>query len=123
MKKSSFIEMTLWTISGVLFAIGMCMALITEWNAFNAGIILGAAGIVLAIITLLARRKMENKAPIKVSGKTIGAILLGIAGALALGVGMCFSMVWGRMAIGIVIGLIGIILLLMLIPLIRGIED
>ena len=123
MKKSSFIEMTLWTISGVLFAIGMCMALITEWNAFNAGIILGAAGIVLAIITLLARRKMENKDPIKVSGKTIGAILLGIAGALALGVGMCFSMVWGRMAIGIVIGLIGIILLLMLIPLIRGIED
>lgn len=123
MKKSSFIAMTLWTISGVLFAIGMCMALITEWNAFNAGIILGAAGIVLAIITLLARRKMENKAPIKVSGKTIGAILLGIAGALALGVGMCFSMVWGRMAIGIVIGLIGIILLLMLIPLIRGIED
>ena len=123
MKKISFIEMTLWTISGVLFAIGMCMALITEWNAFNAGIILGAAGIVLAIITLLARRKMENKAPIKVSGKTIGAILLGIAGALALGVGMCFSMVWGRMAIGIVIGLIGIILLLMLIPLIRGIED
>ncbi len=123
MKKSSFIAMTLWTISGVLFAIGMCMALITEWNAFNAGIILGAAGIVLAIITLLARRKMENKAPIKVSGKTIGAILLGIAGAFALGVGMCFSMVWGRMAIGIVIGLIGIILLLMLIPLIRGIED
>ena len=123
MKKSSFIAMTLWTISGVLFAIGMCMALITEWNAFNAGIILGAAGIVLAIITLLARRKMENKAPIKVSGKTIGAILLGIAGALALGVGMCFSMVWGRMAIGIVIGLIGIMLLLMLIPLIKGIED
>ncbi len=123
MKKSSFIAMTLWTISGVLFAIGMCMALITEWNAFNAGIILGAAGIVLAIITFLAWRWMENKAPIKVSGKTIGAILLGIAGALALGVGMCFSMVWGRMAIGIVIGLIGIILLLMLIPLIRGIED
>ena len=123
MKKSSFIAMTLWTISGVLFAIGMCMALITEWNAFNAGIRLGAAGIVLAIITLLARRKMENKDPIKVSGKTIGAILLGIAGSLALGVGMCFSMVWGRMAIGIVIGLIGIILLLMLIPLIRGIED
>lgn len=123
MKKSSFIAMTLWTIRGVLFAIGMCMALITEWNAFNAGIILGVAGIVLAIITLLAWRKMENKAPIKVSGKTIGAILLGIAGALALGVGMCFSMVWGRMAIGIVIGLIGIILLLMLIPLIKGIED
>ena len=49
--------------------------------------------------------------------------LVGIAGALALGVGMCFSMVWGRMVVGIVIGLIGIVVLLCLIPMTRGMTD
>lgn len=34
MKKSSFAAMVLGTVSVVLFALGMCMALIPEWNAF-----------------------------------------------------------------------------------------
>ena len=44
-------------------------------------------------------------------------------GSLALGVGMCFSMVWGKMVMGVVIGLIGIVILLCLIPLTKGIKD
>ena len=43
--------------------------------------------------------------------------------ALALGVGMCFTMVWGRMVSGIVIGLAGIVVLLCLIPLTKGIRE
>ena len=34
MKKSSFVAMILGTVSGILFALGMCMALISEWDAF-----------------------------------------------------------------------------------------
>lgn len=37
MKKSSFVTMLLGTVSGMLFALGMCMALIPEWNAFKPG--------------------------------------------------------------------------------------
>lgn len=33
MKKSSFVAMVLGTVSVVLFALRMCMALIPEWNA------------------------------------------------------------------------------------------
>lgn len=50
-------------------------------------------------------------------------IVVGVAGALALGVGMCFSMVWDKMVIGIVIGMVGIVVLLSLIPLVKGIKD
>lgn len=32
MKKSNYVAMILGTVSGVLFALGMCMALIPEWN-------------------------------------------------------------------------------------------
>ena len=37
----------LGTVSGVLFALGMCMALLPEWNAFAQGVVLGAVGLVL----------------------------------------------------------------------------
>ena len=53
MKKSSFVAMILGTVSGVLFALGMCMALLPEWHAFHEGIIFGAIGIVLGLITLI----------------------------------------------------------------------
>lgn len=123
MKKSSFVAMLMGTISGVLFALGMCMALIPEWEAFQPGVIFGGVGLLLGLITLIVWRKMEHKEPIQFSGKTILTIVVGVAGALGLGVGMCFSMVWDKMVIGIVIGMVGIVVLLSLIPLVKGIKD
>lgn len=70
MKKSSFVAMVLGTVSGVFFALGMCMALIAEWGAFRPGIVFGCVGLLLGIVTLIVWRKMERKAPIQFSGKT-----------------------------------------------------
>lgn len=122
MKKSNFIALVLGTISGVFFALGMCMALLPEWNAFKPGIIFGCVGIILGLITVMIWRKMENKDPIQLNGKTILTVIVGIVDALALGIGMCFTMVWGRMIMGVIIGLVGIIILLSLIPLVKGIK-
>ncbi len=123
MKKSSFVALVLGTVSGMLFAIGMCMALLPEWDAFAQGVIFGGVGLILGLITLLVWRKMEHKAPIKVSGKSVLAIAVGIVGALLLGVGMCFCMVWEKMVVGILVGIVGIIGLLSLIPIINGFKD
>lgn len=123
MKKSSFVAMLLGTVSGVLFALGMCMALIPEWNSFKPGVVFGCAGILLGLVTIAIWRKMEHKQPIHISGKTIFTIMVGIIGALALGVGMCFCMVWDKIVIGMVIGLVGILVLFCLIPLTKGIKD
>lgn len=123
MKKSSFVAMVLGTVSVVLFALGMCMATIPEWNAFRSGIIFGCVGLVLGLITLIIWRKMEHKQPIRMNGKTVLTVIVGAVGALALGVGMCFSMVWDKLVIGIVIGIVGIVVLLCLIPLTKGIKD
>lgn len=122
MKKSSFVAMLLGTVSGVLFALGMCMAMIPEWNTFRPGVIFGCVGLVLGLISVIVWRKMERKAPIQVSGKAVISIIIGVIGALALGVGMCFCMVWGKLIFGIVIGLIGIVILLCLIPLVKGLK-
>lgn len=122
MKKSTFVAMILGTIGGILFALGMCMALIPEWNAFKPGVIMGVVGTVVLLIMVLVWRKMENKEPIKLSGKTISATLIGIVGALLLGVGMCLTMVWSNMVVGIIVGIIGIVVLLCLIPFIKGLK-
>ena len=123
MKKSNFVALILGTIGGVFFALGMCMALIEEWGMFNKGIIVGVVGLVILLITLLVWRKMEGKEPIKLNAKTVGSVAVGVIGALLLGIGMCLTMVFNKMILGIVIGLIGIVALLMLIPLMKGIRD
>lgn len=122
MKKSSLTAMILGTISVFFISFGMCMVLISEWNSFRPGIVVGCAGMMLAIITILVWRKMEHKSPVCISVRTIAVIASGIAGTLMLGTGMCFSMLWDRMISGVIIGMVGIMILLNLIPLIKGIK-
>lgn len=123
MKKSNFVALILGTIGGVFFALGMCMALLPEWGMGTQGIVCGVIGLVVLLADLLIWRRMEHKAPIKLSGKTLASIFVGVLGALLLGVGMCLTMVFSQMIVGIVVGLVGIVVLLLLIPLLKGIHD
>ena len=122
MKKSNFITLILGTVSGVLFALGMCMALLPEWNAFTEGIVFGTIGIVLGIITVLVWCKMENKKLPKMNGKNVFRIIYAIIATLVLGLGMCMCLVWKQIIWGTLIGLLGIIMLIFLIPMIKGIK-
>lgn len=122
MKKSSFIALVMGTISGVLFSLGMCMALLPEWNAFTEGIIFGGIGLILGIITFFVWCKMESKKLPKMNGKNILQIIYGIISALVLGVGMCLCLVWEQIVWGTLVGLLGIIMLIALIPMIKGIK-
>ncbi len=89
MKKSNFTAMILGTIGMVFFALGMCMALLPEWDMFRQG---------------------------------IAAVCTGVFGALLFGIGMCLTMIFAKMILGIVIGLAGMIVLMMLIPLTKGLK-
>ena len=114
MKKSSFVALILGTIGCVFFALGMCMCLIQEWGVARQGIVCGVAGLAILLAGLLIWRKMEGKAPIVISPRTLGLAALGVAGALLLGVGMCLSMnVIGNgssvsFVLGVIIGLVGL---------------
>ena len=121
MEKKNFISLIMGTVGGILFAIGMCMCLLPQWNAFNQGVVISVIGLVVLLIMLLVRRKLEGKPVIvKLSARTVGTVLLGIIGALVLG--MCMTMIWNSMAAGIVVGIVGIVLLICQIPAIKGIK-
>ncbi len=122
MKKSTFIALLMGTAGGMLFALGMCMALIPEWNAFVPGIVFGCAGLLIGVAAVPIWRKMTRKAPVHLSRKALRGLAVGISGTLLLGLGMCLCMVWNHMAGGILLGLFGILLLLCLIPVVKGLK-
>jgi len=122
-KKSNFVSLILGTIGGILFAVGMCMCLVEEWAAFSQGVVVAAIGAVVLLAMWIVRRKMNNKPAIQLGGKAIGTVALGVVGALVLGVGMCMTMVWeGLMIPGIIVGIVGIVLLICLIPICKGLK-
>ena len=123
MKKENVVTLVMSTIGGLIFAIGMCMALLPEWDVFKPGIVMGIVGADILLAMVVVRRKMTGAPAVKINGKTVGIVIYGIAGALILGVGMCMTMVWEGLTIwGIALGIVGIVLLLGLIPMIKGIK-
>lgn len=122
MKKENFISLVMGTVGGILFALGMCMCLLPQWNAFTQGVVIAAVGAVVLLIMLLVRRKMKGKPAIHLNGKAVATVILGIVGALVLGVGMCMAMIWNMLIWGVVIGIVGIVLLLCLIPICKGLK-
>lgn len=122
MKKKNFVSLVMGTVGGILFALGMCMCMLPQWNVFTQGVVVSAVGAVVLLAMLVVRRKMEGKPAVRLNGKAVATVLLGVVGALVLGVGMCMVMVWNMLMWGIVVGIVGIVLLICLIPLCRGLN-
>lgn len=124
MEKKNFIALVLGTVGGLLFALGMCMCLLPEWNMFEIGVGCTAVGLVVIIATILVYRKMSGAAPIKLNWKVVGKVLYGTLSALVLGAGMTLILAFeGMMIPGILIGIAGIVMLLFLIPMCLGFKD
>ena len=108
MKKETLLEIILGTIGGLVFAIGMCMSLIPEWNLFTSGVIVSIIGfiILLSIIPLYKKehpKKVNNK---KADWGLILTWIIGVVGALIMGFGMSKIMVGSPEKMDVIIGMI-----------------
>ena len=117
MTRKSFVNLILGVMGGLLFALGMCMCLIAEWDARTPGLF--CAGIGLIALLLLAKNVIPKKA---VSWKAVGKVLYGILATMLLGVGMCLVLIWNQILWGIVVGLLSVLLLLLMIPMCFGLK-
>ena len=121
MKKSTFVNLVVGVVGGLLFSLGMCMCLLPEWNAFHVGVVCTAAGFVTLLVqSIVAWLRSGRK--IRIDWKIAGKVLFGVIAALIFGVGMCMIMVWKMMLPGIAVGIVGILLLLCLIPMFLGLK-
>ena len=117
MRKADFVSLVLGIIGILLFGFGMSCCLVPELNAASAGIGLGIIGLIVLLVMLIVRRKMLGKPAVSLNAKTVGAVLIGILGALLFGIGFCLTaVVSGFFVLGIISAIAGIVLLLLLIP-------
>lgn len=113
MKKSSIAVISIFgTVGGLLLAIGMCMCLLPEWNAFAPGVVLAAIGAAALLIVWIVYRMTSGKGAPRFTGLHAVSALLGLVGALALGIGLvnCLQVVT---TFGLAVGIAGIALLLL----------
>lgn len=128
MKKETLLEIILGTIGGLVFAIGMCMALIPEWDMLKSGIVVGAMGfIVLLCIIPVYRINHPRKEHTPVNFGIVFAWIIGIVGALIMGFGMSKVMVEDPskydMIIGIITGIVGLIVCVLDYPVYSYLKD
>ena len=122
MKKETLLEIILGTIGGLVFAIGMCMCLIPEWDLFTAGVIVGIIGFIILLCIIPVYRKEHPK---KVSNKKTdwGLVLtwtIGVVGALIMGFGMSKILVGNAttadMIVGLITGVVGLVICVLNYP-------
>ena len=115
--------LVLTVVGGLLFALGMCMCLLPEWNAFTTGVIVTALGALVLLVIGLVRWIMAGKPTAKVDWNKVGKIAYCVAAALVLGTGMAMIMAFENLMIpGILVGIVGIVLVLGIIPVFKGLK-
>lgn len=122
MKKKDFVTLVVTVVATLVFGMGLCMCLIPEWNAFKPGVAVTAAGLIALLVLAIVIWVKAGRPMLHVSGKMAARIALGAAGTMAFGLGMCMVMVWQMFIPGIIVGIAGIVLLLLLIPMIAGLK-
>jgi uncharacterized membrane protein YeaQ/YmgE (transglycosylase-associated protein family) len=114
MKKETLLEIILGTIGGLVFAIGMCMCLLPEWNLFTAGVVTTIVGfIILLCIIPIYRKEHPRKPHGPINWGIVLTFVVGIVGSLIMGFGMSKILVEGTtkndMLVGMITGVIGLI--------------
>lgn len=122
MKKETLLEIILGTIGGLIFAVGMCMCLIPEWDLFKVGVVVAIIGfIILLCIIPVYRKNHPKKEKERVNYGIVVAWIIGIVGALIMGFGMSKVMVGDAtktdFIIGIITGVIGLIVCVLDYPI------
>jgi hypothetical protein len=121
MKKDTLLEIILGTIGGLVFAIGMCMTLIPEWNLFNLGVVITVIGFILLLCIIPVYRSTHPKkqhAPI--NWGIVFTWIIGVVGALIMGFGISKVMIdapsQSELILGIVVGIIGLLICVLNYP-------
>lgn len=122
MKKDTLLEIILGTIGGLVFAIGMCMTLIPEWDLFNLGVVITVIGFILLLCIIPVYRSTHPKkqhAPI--NWGIVFTWIIGVVGALIMGFGISKVMIdapsQSELILGIVVGIIGLLICVLNYPI------
>lgn len=84
MQKKDFATLIMSTVGGILFALGMCMALVPEWGAMVPGIVIGAIGAAILLARSLFVGRWTESLPLFSMGRQSGLPCLAYLEPLSL---------------------------------------
>lgn len=122
MKKETLLQIILGTVSGLIFAIGMCMCLLPEWNLFKPGVVTTIIGFIILLCIIPIYRKNHPRKPHgPINFGIVLTWVIGVIGSLIMGFGMSKVMVEGSsqtdMMVGIITGIAGLIICVLNYPI------
>lgn len=124
MKKETLLEIILGTIGGLIFAIGMCMCLIPEWDMLIAGVVTTIIGFIILLCIIPVYRSAHPKKAKEPKAINWGIVITwttGVVGALVMGFGMSKIMVGNAetsdMIVGLISGIIGLVICVLNYPI------
>lgn len=128
MKKETLLEIILGTIGGLVFAVGMCMCLIPEWNMFQIGVVVAIVGFIILLSIIPVYKSSHPKKEHKpVNWGIVITWIIGLIGALIMGFGMSKVMVGeastADMVIGIITGVVGLVICVLNYPVYAYIKN
>lgn len=128
MKKETLLEIILGTIGGLVFAIGMCMCLLPEWDMFTSGVVVAIIGFIILLCIIPIYKKTHPKK--KRGPINIGIIFtwtIGVIGSLIMGFGMSRILVGDAsktdMIVGLITGIVGLIICVLNYPIYAYIKN
>ncbi len=122
MKKETLLEIILGTVGGLIFAIGMCMCLIPEWNMFTPGVVVSIIGfIILLCIIPIYRGCHPKKLHAPINWGIVATWVIGVVGSLIMGFGMSKILVGeastSDMIVGLITGVVGLVICVLNYPI------
>lgn len=122
MKKETLLQIILGTVGGLIFAIGMCMCLIPEWNLFKAGVVTAIIGFLILLCIIPIYRKNHPRKPHgPINWGLVATWTVGVVGSLIMGFGMSKIMVGNAgqadMIVGLVTGVVGLLICVLNYPI------
>ena len=128
MKKETLLQIILGTVGGLIFAIGMCMCLLPEWNLFTAGVVVAIIGFIILLCIIPIYRKNHPRKPHgPINWGIVLTFIVGIIGSLIMGFGMSKVMVGEAsqtdLIVGIITGVVGLMICVLNYPIYTYIKN
>ena len=122
MKKETLLEIILGTIGGLVFAIGMTMCLLPDWNLFKEGVVVSIIGFIILLCIIPVYRKTHPRKPRgPIDWGIVLTWIIGVVGSLIMGFRMSKVMIEGAsksdMLVGIITGVVGLIVCVLNYPI------
>ncbi|HEL2460072.1 hypothetical protein HCB55_00735 [Streptococcus suis] len=122
MKRRDFISLIAYTVSLLVLTLGMCFYTLPEWEMTSLGMPLSVVGLLLLVLSWGLQRRLTGKGAPRLDWKQIVKVIYCVFALLVFGGGFALVTI-GNFVLGLVLGFIGLVFVIGIIPVTVGLKN